>query len=247
MTVDLRDYVASGYFLSRHTGLHDCTGVELRRVTLAHDHTQRRFFPQTWALSWCSETREERLAEAAVFGIAEGELSRVIAWADRAFDSVFGAWDAFFALDAARNAARAFLRNAADLELWGVGLHRSLVSAFCETTAPPPQQPGYAPVGATAIHIATCVRPAPLADGGTVLGHEVLIAEAGCSFNSPESLHGDERAWFQKAGAVRNQHGLIDSFDEALACCKLIESAARQEGALCTGWLPWLLVSYALD
>ena len=227
--------------------MHDCTGIELRRVTLAHDHTQRRFFPQTWALSWCSETREERLAEAAIFGIAEGDLERVIAWADGAFDFAFGAWDAFFALDAARDAARSFLRNAADLELWGVGLHRSLVSAFCEASAPPAQQPGYAPVGATAIHIATCVRPAPLADGGTVLGHEVLIPDAGCSFNSPESLHIDERASFQKAGVVQNQHGLIDSFDEALACCKLIEHDSAQERALGAGWLPWLIVAYQLE
>jgi hypothetical protein len=244
MTVDLRDYIASGYFLSRHAGLHDCTAIELRRVTLAHDHTQRRFFPGTWTLSWCSETREERLAEAAVFGIADADLERVIAWADAAFDSVFGAWDAFFALDAARDAGRSFLRNAADVELWGLGLHRSLVSAFCAASAPPPQQPGHAPVGASAIHIATCVRPAPLASGGTVLGHEVLIPDLGCCLNSPESLHVDERTWFERAGVIRNEHGLIDSFEEALACCKLVECDATQERGLDTGWLPWLIVKY---
>lgn len=50
MTVDLEMYVAAGFFLSRHAGLQDCTGLELRRITLAHDHSQRRFFPESWTL-----------------------------------------------------------------------------------------------------------------------------------------------------------------------------------------------------
>lgn len=102
----------------------------------------------------------ERLAEAAVFGIGEDKFDRVMAWADEGFGSAFGAWDAFFTLADARNAAHSFLKNAVDVDLWGVGLLRSLVSAFCESSAPPPQQPGCALVGASAAHIATCLRPA---------------------------------------------------------------------------------------
>lgn len=151
-----------------------------------------------------------------------------------------------FTLDDARAAAQAFLRNATDLELWGVGLHRSLADAFCTATAPPPQQPGYAPTGATAIHIATCVRPAALRDGGTILGHEILIPDVGCSFNSPESLHIDERERLDHETAVVNAHGLIESFDEALAYCKLIEPAPLQERGRHPGWLPWLIVRYPL-
>jgi hypothetical protein len=246
MTAHLQDYVASGYFLSRHVGVRDCTGIELRRVSLAHDHSQHRFFPESWTLSWCSETPEQRIQEAAVFGIAEGDLDEVMAWADRSFGSVFGAWDAFFTLDDARAAARSFVRNAVGLELWGVGLHRTLVSAFCKRSAPPPQKPGYAPVGASAIHVAACVRSAPLSDGGTVLGHEILIASVGCSFNSPESLHIDERELFRDAGLVPNTHGLIDSFDEALACCQFLEADASEDRDERAGFLPWLLVRYSL-
>ncbi len=243
---DLQDYVASGYFLSRHVGVRDCTGVELRRVTLAHDHSQRRFFPESWTLSWCRETRERRTDEAAVFGIAEEDLAQVMAWADRSFESVFGAWDVFFTLDDACAAARSFLRNAADLELWGVGLHQTLVSGFCEWSAPPPPKPGCALAGASAIHVATCVRSAPLAEGGMVLGHEILIADVGCSFNSPESLHLDEQDLLRKAGVVRNDHGLIDSLDESLACCRLLEPAASEQQDERAGWLPWLIVRYPL-
>jgi hypothetical protein len=243
---DLRDYVAAGYFLSRHTGDRDCTGIELRKITLAHDHSQRRFFPESWTLSWCGESREQRVQSAAVFGITESELDEVIAWADQNFGSVFGAWEVFFTLDDARATARTILPHGADLELWGVGLHRSLVSAFCEASAPPPQQPSYAPVGASGIHIATCVRPAPIAEDGTVLGHEILIADIGCSFNSPESLHIDERERLGEGGVVPNEHGLIDSFDDALACCRMIEPAPAEARSPSTAWLPWLIVRYAL-
>jgi len=241
----VQDYVASGYFLSRDAGIHDCTGIELRRVTLAHDHSSRRFFPGSWALSWCRDPRERRLEEAAIFGIPEEGLDQVMTWADQSFGSSFGAWDAFFTLDGARAAARSFLRNAADLELWGVGLHRSLVSAFCDASAPAAPQPGYAPAGACAIHVATCARPASLGQGGTVLGHEILIADQGCSFNSPESLHLDEPAYLREAGVVLNGHGLVDSFDEALACCPLIGPHPSRERPG-TGWLPWLIVRYPL-
>lgn len=243
--VDLRNYVAAGYFLSRHAGAHDCTGLELRRITMAHDHSQRRFFPGTWALPWCGGTREQRIEEAAVFGIAEEDLDEVMAWADRSFGVVFGAWDVFFMLDDARVAAHTLLPHATGLELWGVGLHRSLVSAFCEASAPPPQQPGFAPMGASGIHIATCVRPAPLAEDGLVLGHEILVNDVGCSFNSPASLHLDERRRLREAGVVPNEHGLIDSFDDALACCRVIEPAPGEARSPSTPWLPWLIVRYA--
>ena len=122
MAMRLEDYLAAGFFLSRHAGVRDCTGVELRRTTLAHDHSQRRFFPESWTLSGCSESREERLERAAVFGIAESDLDRVIAWADQSFDSAFGAWDVFFTTEAARAAARSFLQNSFSIRLSAIGL-----------------------------------------------------------------------------------------------------------------------------
>jgi hypothetical protein len=110
------------------------------------------------------------IEEAAVFGIVEDDLDGVMAWAEQSFGSLFGAWNVFFAQEDARAAARSFLRNAASLELWGVGLHRSLVSAYCAESVP--NDPTVSPGG---IHIATCVRPAPIAQNGTVAGHEILV------------------------------------------------------------------------
>jgi hypothetical protein len=247
MAIDIRDYVAAGYFLSRYVGVHDCTGIELRRVSLAQDHSQRKFFPDSWALSWCHGTRQERIDQAAVFGITERGLDRVIDWADRSFDTAFGAWSVFYGIGDARGVTASFLKEAVDLELWGLGLHRSLLSAYCEASKPPPQKPGYAPSGASGFHVAACVRPTALADGGDVLGHELLIEEVGCCLNSPESRHLDELGAFRAVGVEPNNHGLIDSFDDALACCKHLDEHAAETQHHITGWIPWLIVRYSTD
>lgn len=238
------DYVASGYFISRWTRTRDCTGTELRRVTLAGDHSQRSFFPEPWTLSWTSEAREDRIAKAAVFGIPEAQLEGVMTWADGSFGSLFGTWSVFFTLEAAQAAARLMLPNASDLDLWGVGLHRTLLPSYCEASKPPASPPGYAPIGASGTHIAACVRPSPLAEGGEVLGHEILIDDAGSCFNSPESRHLDEQAMLRAVGVAPNKDGLIDSFDDALACCRELSAHADETQHRITGWLPWLIVRY---
>ena len=91
----------------------------------------------------------------------------------------------------------------------------------------------------------TCLRLALLAEGGTVLGHEVLIAATGSSFNSPESMHVDEGELLREAGVVANEHGLIGSFSDALECCRLLGPEYGKE-AENTRWRPWLLVRYPL-
>ena len=245
--MNLRDYVSAGYFLSRYTGSKDCTGITLRRETLATDHSQREFFPNSWALSWCEATRAERVQKGAVFGITEPELDGVIAWADEGFGTVFEAWSVFFELKEARAAARSILGRATDLELWGVGLHHDLRSAYCEASRPPAPQPGYAPIGAGGILEVACTRLAPLAQGGVVLGHELLSDDQGGAFNSPESRHLEERDNFRAVGVVPNRLGLIDSFDEALACARHFDSLAATTSQQIIGWRPWLIVRYPLQ
>jgi hypothetical protein len=239
-----RDYISSGYFLSRYTGVRDCTGIEIRRETLATDHTQREFFPDTWALSWCPMSRTERVLKAAVFGITEEELDGVIAWADRSFGTVFGAWNVFFGLEEARAAARSMLGKTAELDLWGVGLHLDLLSAYCDASKPSALQPGYASTGVSGVHDAACTRSATLDEGGVVLGHELLINDPDGTFNSPESRHIEERDQFRALGVVPNGLGLIDSFDEALVCARHLDSLAAATQYQITGWLPWVIVRY---
>lgn len=246
MNMDLSEYVSAGYYLSRYAGFHDCTGIELRRVTMACEHSQRKFFPGTWALSWCNDDDETRIAEAAHFGIGQEQLPGVIAWADDAFDRAFGAWNVFFRLEDAREAANRFLQQASDVELWGLGLHRSFLTEFTRTSAPPPSSPGYAPTGACGMHIAACRISNPLEAGGMRLGHEVLIGQDGQGFNSPESRHLDECAMVEAVGIKTNEHGLIDRFEDAMACCKHLDSHAAETQHQITGWRPWLIVRYPI-
>lgn len=115
----LDQYLCGGYFLSR---LVDPVRPGTRAITLGHDHTPRRFFPETWTLSRCKESPEHRIRSAQNFGIAGGELDRVHAWADAAFGKAFGAWDLIFRIEDARDIARTFLSGAKDLgtQVWTV-------------------------------------------------------------------------------------------------------------------------------
>ncbi len=145
-------------------------------------------------------------------------------------------------MEGARAAKGLFLDSTTDVELWCVGLHRDLGPAYCDATKPSAPKPGFAAEGPSGVHIATCLRPAPLAAGETILGHELLVSDLG-GWNSLESRHLDESAILRAAGIVPNDAGLIDSFDQALACTKQLDSL-RPIGI--TGWLPWLLVRYSL-
>ena len=245
MTIDIGEFIAGGYFLSRHVGP-DWTRTPMRRVTLAHNHTPRRFFPDSWTLSWTSGDGEDRIAAAAEWGIDAGDLDDVTAWADGAFNVAFGAWYVFFTLDTARAAAHTWLARAPDVELWGVGLRRDLVPGYCAATAPPLPVPGYAPMGSSGTHFATCSRGAPLAAGGSPLGFEVLLEDVGSTFQSPQSLHRDEQEIFRAVGVTPNGHGLLTTYADALAICRHLP-AEGASFAHRSAWLPWLLVAYQLN
>lgn len=236
-------YLAAGYFLSR---LVEPVRPGHRAITLGHDHSPRRFFPETWALSWCKEPPESRVHDAQLFGIAEADLGRVHAWADAAFGKQFGAWDVILRIEDARAMARRFLAGAQGLELWGLGVHRSVLEALRGGTEPPPQVPGYAPTGASGVHLATELGR-PLAPGGTPLGHEPLIAEVGCSYNSPASLHLDEAAVWGRLGVQANEDGLIDSYEDALAGCREFASEEVAGPDPLSNWFPGLIVRYRIE
>lgn len=176
--MNLENYISAGYFLSRHTGKSDSTGTILRRATIASDHCQREFFPDTWAISWCGDERAERIRRAAVFGIAESDLGRVFEWTDSGFEKVFGAWSVFFEVDEARKAATRVLPSSVDV--------------------------------------------------------------------APESRHLDEQAVLAAVGVAPNADGLLDSFEDGLACCRWLDEHAAETRHGIRGWLPWLIVDYPI-
>lgn len=73
-----------------------------------------------------------------------------------------------------------------------------------------------------------------------------FLSRFGATFNSPESRHLDEQAAFRAAGVVPNGLGLIDSFEDAVSCCRLLDAHAAETPHQIIGWLPWLIVRYPL-
>jgi hypothetical protein len=64
--------------------------------------------------------------------------------------------------------------------------------------------------------------------------------------NSPESRHLDEPEMLRGTGVVASAVGLIDSLDDALSCCRYLDSHATETEHHITGWMPFLIVRYAI-
>lgn len=237
-------YFCAGYFLSRWVEPEFPVDAP-RHVTLARDHTPRVYFPDTWAIEWANESREERLRAATALGIGASALEDAVNQATADFGERHGAWSTIYSLDAARSYVRRFLSRTPELELWGVGLHASLRDEFLRRHGPPESPPDCAPIGPSGTYDVVA-RGERLRPGGTVLGHELLVHEYSC-FNSPHSLHGDEAELFSRAGVRPNSTGLIDSFDDALRCCDGLRSGFRFDEPTPLDWLPWLIVTFPLE
>lgn len=231
---NLADYTAAGFYLSRRLTSDECGGIDLGRLSLASDQPERAFFPDSWTLSWVRREREERIASAAAFGFEADQIDAIMEWAGRSFGNTFGFWRVFFSIDDARTVGESALGGVSGVELWGVGLHRSLVNGYCR-----------APGQITASGVRTAVfANKKLPEGGTVLGYDLLFEELGSSFSSPESRGFDEVAMFRNVGVAPNEDGLVDSFADAKKCCRYLD---ERPGAKVKGWQPWLLVRYPLS
>ncbi len=235
--LDLAEYTAAGYYLSRRTGASDCGGMDLARVTLASNHSERAFFPDDWTLSWVQRDREVRAARAAEFGFTADQLDSIMEWAGGSFGRSFGLWRVFFSIEDARSVGQSTLGGTPDVELWGVGLHRTLVDSYCRAPAR---------ISASGVHTAVCAGR-KLAEGGVVLGHDILFEEMGSTFSSPESKRLDEVAMFRSTGVAPNDDGLIDSLEDARKCCRYLDEHPASPRAPIKGWQPWLLLRYPLS
>jgi hypothetical protein len=194
--------------------------------------------PDDWALDWVSTEPERREQHVARLGIRPGELPAVMRWATDHFGGRFRWPNVFTDLEIARAFRARFVP--ADIHLLGIGLPVDLVDSFMSMAAPPPPQPGYAPVGATGVYQVLTARR-PLEGGGATRGFEVLgYDEAGkfCSYRC-NALGADFERQF---GARFNARGLLDEETTARRCA---EYASRPEVFTCSRfWHPWLVQEY---
>ncbi len=197
------------------------------------------FFPDAWAIEWTSEKQEERLRQAALFGISPTDLPAVVEWATASLSEAFGWSNVFYSLEAARKARARFIPEDCDgIINFGLGLHPSDVEEFLDSSRPPPREPGFAPVGESGIF--QCVRAGEdLAHGGEAAGFDFVGTMFGI-LGSSWLCYGLEKRCANELGVMTNRHGLVSSYAEAVRCAELIsESRVSPEQ-----WFPWLVNIY---
>jgi hypothetical protein len=197
--------------------------------------------PDTWAIEWVKVDEHERIASAAEFGIDAHHLPDAIRWVTDHLGGGGFAWPNLF-LNAA--AARDFCRRfvAANVRLLQMSLPAPSLESFLILTTPPPQQPGYAPMGTIGVHEALAQRSV-LTDIADSRGYEVLGFDGVSGFESSRcfALEGDFERLF---GVHFNQWGLIDDESAAARCA---DYANGPEVSTCAvAWHPWLVIEHGL-
>jgi len=197
--------------------------------------------PGSWAIEWTGVEQAERHERAAEFGIGAQKLPDAIRWVTDHFDGGGFAWPNLF-LNAA--AARDFRRRfvSASVRLLQMSLPEENLESFLALTAPPPQQPGYAPAGTIGVHRAVAQRSI-LTDVAERRGYEVLGFDGTAGFDSFR-CNGLEGDFARRLGVHFNKWGLVDDAGDAARCA---EFARDPEVSTCAiAWHPWLVSEHDL-
>jgi len=197
--------------------------------------------PDCWAIEWANVDKTERLARAAEFGIDAHHLPDAIRWATDHFNGGGFAWpNVFLSAAPAREFRRRFVT--ATVRLLQISLPEQMLDSFLALTAPPPQQPGYAPVGSIGVHEALAQRSA-LTELAERRGFEVLGFDGAAGFDSFR-CNALENDFERLLGVQFNQWGLIDDVGDAARCA---EFASSPEVSTCAiAWHPWLVTEHVL-
>jgi hypothetical protein len=240
MAQSLSEFCSCGFLITRSVPRPCYVSAELLPERIASVSTCiSKFVPDTWCIEWTGDSQESRLEDARAFDLDLEVLRKVTDWVTPRFGGLIGWPNIVFDLGTARQLVEQFLGELDDIKVLELGLHKSLIEAFCDEAEPSPQQPGFAPIGRQGIHEAVLKRR-PLALGGCIQGFEPLVFDGSLSHswlcNSLEtsvSKHLDIRP---------NSFGMIDQFEEARAC---VEYISRDEvGAEPGLWLPWLIIEH---
>ena len=200
------------------------------------------FVPDSGCIRWAQDPPRPRIEYAEKFGLDPAALEEITAWATSRFGTTVRWPNVVSDLDAAKALVSRFLRDLPGVRVLELGLHRSMTDVFCQTAEPPPQKPGFAPIGREGVH-QLILEGKPLTQSGAVLGFEprVYLHILSCSWlcNHLETVV--ERA----LGIKPNRHGLLERFDDACACVQYIsrDDVPSEPGL----WLPWLIVDHTAE
>lgn len=228
--------VCGGYFLVRPSPAPDWThGESQSSPVLSLSDCICPSVSAHWASPWVDVAEEERLREAAAFGLGPGTLPSVLDWFDQSMETAMGWPNVFRSVWAARCFARRFLTVGADVYLVGLGLAGTDVARLLRDASRSDES--WAPGGILEM-IAAGLPPEP---GGEALGWEVLGFD-----------HGGFHSWFcnrleveveAELGIRPGALGLIARGSDALA---VADYAAGDPGVEPGVWLAGKLLSYPI-
>ncbi len=238
----LSNFVSAGFLVTRAVDRPPGSETDLSPArTVSASPCIAPFLPGTWCIEWTGDTREQRIDDAAAFGLDSGALDELILWATPRIDRSLRWPNVIFDLDTATELTGRFLPSLADVRVLELALHRSMTDGFCRKAEPPPARPGFARNGRQGIHEMILERRAPV-DGGRVLGFEPLVFNH--SLSCSWLCNGLDAEIHRALGIRPNRHGLIETFDQAR---RSIEHISRDDvGAEPGLWLPWLIVDHTL-
>jgi hypothetical protein len=210
MDIDLREYTAGGYFVTKYAPRTQYMAEELlpeRLVSLSWDIN-----PGTVRVYWGWDVEKHR-DEALAFGIPLDKLPDLVEWSAITHENYIGHPVVFYTLDAARQFIKEFLPVRDDLVLVGAALPNSLVEEFLSQN----KQWGQDANGQRydvlyGVNYVLSERKS-LPSSGEILGFEVAshFGNLGCSW----LCSGLEKDMYREFGIRPGQYGLIETFDDA--------------------------------
>lgn len=238
--ISLASYASAGYFVTRYVPRPSYFDAELLpEKILSACSCISEFIPDTWAIQWTSVPEGERQEKATSFQIASGRFELFIQWATSQFDNTFGWPNVCFSLQTARTILSEFVTAEVEPIILGLGLHETLIDEFSVHATPPKSPPEFAPIGASGVYL-TIQNRLPLEPDGLPLGFELLAFQYGLDHSW--LCNGLETDIHKKLQLKPNEHGFLDSFQDALRAAKYVQrDEVKAEPGL---WLPWLIVKY---
>ncbi len=240
------EYVSGGYCIVKAAPREDWLGEGLLPETiLSASGRLCPSIPNDWAIRWAGTTDGARLEDAAAFGLDGDQLEALMTWTDAAWSDRRLRWNNVLASPAvAREVVARFAQGCPDLHIIGLGLARPRAEQF--PVAPPEtcETGQCCNRGLPGVYETLALRQ-PLADGGQLLGFEVLgyshDATPPCSWLC-NSLH---EPVARELGIKPSGMGLIDTEADAQ---KVTDYCNRDDvPSEPVTWHPWLIVEYPLQ
>ena len=213
------EFICGGYFLTKrgpHRAYDRATlGQPGNFVTLSPERVY--FFPDSWALSWVSESETTRAEATTALGILASSLPTLIPQVTRAFEELFFWPNVIPTVSAARQLLQMVPPSPGWLVV-GFGVAEDDVATLLERNEPPAQKPGFAPTGSGGVFQVLANRK-PLEPGFVELGFDVLEISYGMLWHSCLDL--DLAATEAYDGAL-NANGLLPDYAAATHAARVL-------------------------